>query len=115
MSVPYLLPEIVAEMRAYSLIFGNIRYLNFAELSYLITLDNPEMIKRFFNEYGKNLPAQKNVLILQDLRNMFIRQFGPSKYPSVFLYSSSKKLILYSDEDTHLEHFLKLINGDGNE
>lgn len=78
---------------------------------YLITLDKKEKLDRFFNEYGKNLVTNKNVLILQDLRNLFIKQFGPSKYPSVFLYSSSKKLILYSDEDQHLEKFLKLVNG----
>lgn len=77
---------------------------------YLITLDNKEMIKRFFDEYGKNLLSQKNVMILQDLNDLFIRQFGPTKYPSIFLYSSSKKLILYSDEDLSLKHFLKLIN-----
>jgi peroxiredoxin len=81
---------------------------------YLVTLDSKTKLSSFFNEFGKNLPAQKNVLILQDLRNMFIRQFGPSKYPSVFLYSSSKKLILYSDEDQYLEKFLKLINGNDN-
>jgi len=78
---------------------------------YLITMDKKEYLTRFFNEYGKNLVTKKNVLILQDLRNLFIQQFGPSKYPSVFLYSSSKKLILYSDEDQHLEKFLKLVNG----
>jgi peroxiredoxin len=78
---------------------------------YLITMDKKEYLSRFFNEYGKNLVTKKNVLILQDLRNLFIKQFGPSKYPSVFLYSSSKKLIFYSDEDQHLEKFLKLVNG----
>jgi hypothetical protein len=74
-------------------------------------MDKKEYLSRFFNEYGKNLVTKKNVLILQDLRNLFIKQFGPSKYPSVFLYSSSKKLIFYSDEDQHLEKFLKLVNG----
>ena len=78
---------------------------------YLITLDKKEKLDRFFNEYGKNLVTKKNVLILQDLRNLFIKQFGPSKYPSAFLYSSSKKLIFYSDEDQYLEKFLKLVNG----
>lgn len=77
---------------------------------YLVTLDNQVMIKRFFNEYGKNLINQKNVMILQDLRNLFITNFGPRKYPSIFLYSPSKKLILYSDEDTNLENFLHLIS-----
>lgn len=78
---------------------------------YLITMDKKESLNRFFNEFGQNLVTKRNVLILQDLRNLFIKQFGPRKYPSVFLYSSSKKLILYSDEDQHLEKFLKIVNG----
>lgn len=78
---------------------------------YLITLNKKEYLNGFFNEYGKNLLTKKNVIILQDLKNQFIKQFGPRKYPSIFLYSSSKKLILYSDEDQYLEKFLKLVNG----
>ncbi|MBA4408577.1 MAG: redoxin domain-containing protein [Bacteroidota bacterium] len=81
---------------------------------YLITMDKKELLNRFFNEYGQNLVTKRNVLILQDLRNLFIKQFGPSKYPSVFLYSSSRKLIRYSDEDQHLEKFLKIVNGTDN-
>lgn len=76
---------------------------------YLVTLDSQEMIRLFFSEYGKNLLNQKNVVILQDLNNVFIRQFCPIKYPSIFLYSISKKLIFYSDEDLDLKQSLKLI------
>jgi peroxiredoxin len=77
---------------------------------YLITLDNKVLINKFFNEYGKNLITEKNVMILRDLRIQFIKQFGPRKYPSVFLYSSEKKLILYDDEDQNLENIFKKIN-----
>jgi peroxiredoxin len=76
---------------------------------YLISLEDKTAITNFFNPYGKNLPGQKNVTILQDSKNQFITQFGPKKYPSVFLYSAQKKLLLYDDEDQYLEKFFKII------
>jgi peroxiredoxin len=76
---------------------------------YLISLEDKTAITNFFNQYGKNLPDQKNVTILQDSKNTFITQFSPRKYPSVFLYSAQKKLLLYDDEDQYLEKFFKLI------
>jgi peroxiredoxin len=77
---------------------------------YLVSLEDKTAITNFFNQYGKNLPAQKNVTILQDTKNQFITQFSPRKYPSVFLYSAQKKLLLYDDEDQYLEKFFKLID-----
>ncbi len=77
---------------------------------YLITLYDKVIVSSFLNQYGKNLLKAKNVTILQDLNNQFITQFGPRKYPSVFLYSADKKLILYDDEDQTLERFFKLMN-----
>jgi peroxiredoxin len=76
---------------------------------YLISLEDKTAITNFFNQYGKNLPGQKNVTILQDSKNQFITQFSPRKYPSVFLYSAQKKLRLYDDEDQYLEKFFKII------
>jgi len=77
---------------------------------YLISLDNKVLINNFLNQYGKNLAGEKNVTVLQDLKNQFITQFGPRKYPSVFLYSSENKLILYDDEDQSLDKFFKIIS-----
>lgn len=77
---------------------------------YLISLEDKTAITNFFNQYGKNLPSQKNVTILQDSQNQFITQFSPRKYPSVFLYSAQKKLRLYDDEDQYLQKFFKIIS-----
>ena len=79
---------------------------------YLISLEDKTAITNFFNQYGKNLPGQKNVTIQQDSKNQFITQFNPRKYPSVFLYSAQKKLRLYDDEDLYLEKFFKIISPD---
>ena len=77
---------------------------------YLISLEDKKAVDNFFKLYAKNLPGLKNVTLLQDSKNQFITQFGPRKYPSVFLYSAQKKLLLYDDEDQYLEKFFKLIN-----
>lgn len=76
---------------------------------YLISQEDKTSILKFFDQYGKNLPGQKNVTILQDSKDQFITQFSPRKYPSVFLYSTQKKLLFYDDEDQYLEKFFKQI------
>lgn len=77
---------------------------------YLITLDNQEGIKNFLNKHGQNLPGKRNVTILQDLQYEFINKFKPKKYPSMFLYSQNKRLMLYDDNEENVFKFLKLIN-----
>jgi cytochrome oxidase Cu insertion factor (SCO1/SenC/PrrC family) len=76
---------------------------------YLITLDNKETIKRFMAKYGNNLYGSRNVTVLQDLKNEFLPKFRPRKYPSMYLYSSAKKLLLYDDEPKNIGNFLKKI------
>lgn len=80
---------------------------------YLITLDSVEKIKPFMKKYGDSLKDQKNALILQDTRNEFIQKFGPRKYPSLFLYSVKKELIMYDDNEENLPEFIKKINSSG--
>jgi len=77
---------------------------------YLISVDIKERINNFLATYGKNLRSKKNVIVLQDLKNEFIQKFKPRKYPSMFLYSSEKKLLLYDDNEKNLASFLKKIN-----
>ena len=82
---------------------------------YLITLDDKCAIGNFLNQYGKNLVNKRNVVTLRDKKDQFITLFGPRKYPSVFLYSSRKKLLLYDDQDLKLEKFFKIINTSNHE
>ena len=77
---------------------------------YLITLDELGKVKLFMNKYGPRLESEKNVTMLRDTHNEFIAKFGPAKYPSLFLFSPQKKLILYSDDEKNLESFTKKIN-----
>jgi peroxiredoxin len=77
---------------------------------YFITLDSLAKIDGFMNKYGGNLKAKKNVTILQDIRNEFIQKFGARKYPSLFLYSAKKELMLYEDNEQNLFRFIQKIN-----
>ena len=76
---------------------------------YLITLDNEATIKYFMTKYANNLYGSKNVTILQDLKNEFISKFGARRYPSMFLFSAQKKLLIYDDEPKNVGNFLQKI------
>ncbi|MGZ8558637.1 MAG: TlpA family protein disulfide reductase [Chitinophagaceae bacterium] len=77
---------------------------------YLITLDDQEKITLFMGKYGNNLKGNKNITILQDLKNEFLPKFRPRKYPSLFLYSAKKELIMYDDNPQNLFRFTQQIN-----
>ena len=77
---------------------------------YLITLDSQEKITLFLSKYGNNLKGNKNITILQDLKNEFLPKFRPRKYPSLFLYSAKKELIMYDDNPQNLFRFTQQIN-----
>ena len=66
---------------------------------YLVSLDSKPVIQTFMSSYGKNLVDKKNVVLLQDLKYQFIPKFQPKKYPGLFLYSSQKKLIIYTNDE----------------
>lgn len=77
---------------------------------FLIAIESEESIRSFLNSYGPNLINKKNVLILRDPQNEFIGKFKPRKYPSIFLYSKKRKLLLYEDNEEKMYEFFKLIN-----
>ena len=76
---------------------------------YLISLDNKEGVQAFLKKYGPVLPGKKNVMLLHDTQNEFIYKFKPKKYPSMFLYSQNRKLMLYDDDEKNVNKFLEKI------
>lgn len=80
---------------------------------YMLSLDNKEKVMSFLNKYGKSLPGKKNVLLLRDVLNEFVRKFSPRKYPSLFLYSAQHKLVMYDDDEKKLPDFLSRIKATG--
>ena len=77
---------------------------------YLITLENTSRSIPFIVKNGNNLLGKNNVMLLQDTQSEFIKKFRPRKYPSMFLFSDKKQLLLYDDEPGHLQKFAQLIN-----
>ena len=76
---------------------------------YLISLDNKDGVEAFLKTFGPQLTGKKNVTILHDSQNEFIYKFKPKKYPSLFLYSQNKTLMLYDDDEKSLNKFLEKI------
>lgn len=77
---------------------------------FLISIDDQNKINHFMHAYGSKLKGQKNVTILQDKFQQFILKFKPGRYPSMFLYSSEKKLIDYEDNPESVFRLVNAIN-----
>lgn len=79
----------------------------YAELSntfiYLVTRDKSEEVSLFLKKNGKKLMDKKNVHLLFDTNNEFVTRFKPKKYPSMFLYSPDKNLIIYKDDPDSIQ------------
>jgi hypothetical protein len=73
---------------------------------YLISLDEFDKIDQFLLKFGPRLRKAKNVKILRDQNNQFIARFKPIKYPSMFLYSTDRKLIDYEDNEETVFRFI---------
>jgi peroxiredoxin len=77
---------------------------------YLVSIDDENKINQFMKTYGSKLQGQKNVTILQDKLQQFITKFNPRRYPSMFIYSSEKKLIDYEDNPESVFRLVNTIN-----
>jgi len=77
---------------------------------YLITLDPENKTAPFFEKYASRLIGKHKVMVLLDYKSEFIKKFTPRKYPSLFIYSAQKKLLLYGDDEKQLPEFVKVIN-----
>lgn len=88
----------------------NLQYKRFNRIGiYLVTLDGPEKIANFMTTYCPNLMGKTNVTILRDLRNEFITDFNPRRYPSMLLFSVKGKLLIYQDDPNALNRIFKFL------
>jgi peroxiredoxin len=76
----------------------------------LISTDGFDKINRFISIYGSHLKGHNNVIILQDKHDQFLEKFKPYKYPSMFLYSTDRKLIDYEDNEQTVFRFVNDLN-----
>lgn len=93
--------------------YFNRHYNEFNKVAvYFITVDTWDKANQFMKKFGINFSGRKNVTLLQDSNNEFVSKFGPKKFPSVFLYTSKKELLLYDDEEKNMSVFLTKIKAD---
>ena len=76
---------------------------------YLISLDEFRTMNYFVDRYGKPFLNMKNVKLLQDKDRIFIPLFKPLKYPSIYLYSTDKRLKIYSSDEHDIPKIISLI------
>jgi peroxiredoxin len=89
----------------------NQHYQSFRKVSIcLVSVDGNDKINRFISLYGNHLNGHSNVVVLEDKLNQFIEKFKPYKYPSMFLYSTDRKLIDYEDNEQTVFRFINDIN-----
>jgi thiol-disulfide isomerase/thioredoxin len=76
---------------------------------YLVSMENHEKIVKFMDTFGKDLKNQPNLLVLEDKNIQFLARFKPVRYPSMFLYSTEKKLVDYEDNPESVFRFTTAI------
>lgn len=86
--------------------YNSFKNVNF----YLITLDEKKEIDIFMNKYGKVLKNKPNVTLLKDSFREFIPKFNPTKYPSVYVYSTNLTLIEYFGGETDVKKIVAAAN-----
>src|SRR5690606_40099222 len=80
---------------------------NFSDFSqstlYFISREEKGEIEKFMNVYGKDLKDKANVHVLRDPRSEFIVKFSPSQYPSVYVYTPTRRLVKHFSGETPIE------------
>ncbi len=76
---------------------------------YMVSQDEYRSIDYFMTNFGKPLSVMKNVKVLQDRDHVFIMAFHPKQYPSVYLYSTDKKLKFFTSNEKEALNFFKLL------
>jgi peroxiredoxin len=76
---------------------------------YLISVNDHQTMQNFIDKYAPGLKDQKNITCLQDSKNEFIDRFKPMRYPSMFLYSPTKQLLDYEDNENSMFRFIKYL------
>ena len=86
----------------------NKQYADFKNVNfYLVSINDKAAIIDFVRTYGSELYTGKNVTILQDKEQQFQFKFQPVEFPSLYVYSESKKLIGYFAGQKNINDIVK--------
>jgi hypothetical protein len=84
------------------------QYGSFGKVAmYFVAAADPGKINVFAKRYAPRLKG----LWLRDADNQFIVRFRPVRYPSLFLYSTDKKLLDYEDNEETIFRIVRSIGG----
>ncbi|WP_041536996.1 peroxiredoxin family protein [Pseudopedobacter saltans] len=76
----------------------------------LVSLDVEKSIHMFLTEFGPKFWNNSKVTILHDGKYEFVPLFNPKRYPSLYLYSPKRDLLVYANNDDKMEEIFKLID-----
>jgi len=75
---------------------------------YLISQDEKVSIDYYISNFAKPLAALKNTTILRDKDRVFVPLFHPKEYPSLYLFSTDRKLIYYTSKEKEVPKMFPL-------
>ncbi len=75
----------------------------------LVSLDVEKSIKMFLEENAPAMLQNPKVTILMDTKYQFIPAFKPRKFPSLYLYDEAKNLLIYANNDKHIDDIFDTI------
>ena len=85
----------------------NIDKLKNADL-YFVSMNSPALIAQFLKQYGSNLDNHKNVHLLYDKNQDFIRKIHlPNHFPANYVYGKDGQLKTYWEGEKKIEDILK--------
>ena len=86
-------------------------YSKFEDVNlFIVSLDTKEAVAEFMKTYAPELNNRPNVRVLLDNKPEFIEKFRPEKYPALFVYSPSQKLIKHLGGRKKLKEIQKAIH-----
>lgn len=84
------------------------QYRSFGEVAmYFVSAADPGKISAFAKKYAPRLKG----LWLHDADNQNVVRFRPIRYPSLFLYSTDKKLLDYEDNEETIFRIVRSMGG----
>ena len=89
------------------LIHQNFKAFTSAQLV-MVAPNNPKDILAFIATYG--ISKHKEIIVLWDKDKRFVSLFGPSQFPSVYIYSKEHRLLKEYHGEVKIEAITKYIN-----
>ena len=71
-----------------------------------VTMDENKAIDYYTQNFAPAIANNTDVAILRDTAYYFVPNFQPKRYPGLFVYSTKKKLLFYTNDEKELPEVL---------